>query len=109
MLLPKACRTLGESLKPEALLILKQQAELERKDSVKGQKDRVDILNILINSDIELKKYFVLVKKYKLKEYPGRLRKIVVESKKEFDYLGIKNPRKIKLIKKRLTDSIRLL
>ena len=33
---------------PESLLILKQQAELERKDSVKGQKDRIDIINICL-------------------------------------------------------------
>ena len=34
-------------LKPEPLLILKQQALLDRKDSIKGQKDRVDILSLL--------------------------------------------------------------
>ena len=96
-------------IKPEILLILKQQAEFERKDSMKGMKDRVDILNLLINSDIKLKQYFVLVKKYKLKKYPKRLKNIIQTSKKEFEYLGIKDPRKIKLIKKDLIDKIRKL
>lgn len=94
-------------LKPEALLILKQQAELERKDSVKGQKDRVDILNILLNSDIKIKKYFNLVSKYDLKDYPIRLREIIKTAKKEFEYLGLKDLRKIRLIKDRLIKKLK--
>jgi len=86
----------------EILLILKQQAELDRKDSIKGQKDRADILNILINSDVEIKKYVYLVRKYDLKNYPKRLMKIIKTSEKELEYLGIKNPRKIKLLRKEL-------
>ncbi len=35
--------------KPEILLILKQQAEISRKHSIKGQKDRIDILSLLIS------------------------------------------------------------
>ena len=90
----------------ENLLILKQQAEFERKDSVKGQKDRTDIMNLLINTNIEMKKYFNLIKKYGLKYYPVRLKDIIKTAKKEFEYLGIKNPRKIKLIKKELIEKI---
>ncbi len=93
-------------VKPEALLILKQQAESDRKHSVKGQKDRVDILNILINSGIDSKKYNSLVKNYRLKDYPKKLKNIIKTAKKEFEYLGIKNPRKIKLIKKDLLSKI---
>ncbi len=92
---------------PEALLILKQQAELERKDSVKGQKDRTDLMNILMNSNVEIKKYFDLIKKYGLKDYPSRLREIIKSAKKEFEYLGIKDLRKIKLIKKNLVEKLK--
>ncbi|MCD6216014.1 MAG: hypothetical protein J7J92_02995 [Candidatus Aenigmarchaeota archaeon] len=88
--------------KPEILLILKQQAELERRDKVKGQKDRVDILNILLKGNIDMKKYFFLVKKYNLEDYVKRLQTIIRTSKIEFEYLGILNPRTIKLIKKKL-------
>ena len=35
-------------LKPEPLLILKQQAIQDRKNSIKGQKDRIDILSLLL-------------------------------------------------------------
>lgn len=89
--------------RPEVILILKQQAELERKESVKGQKDRVDILNMLIKS-IDMKRYFLLVKEYHLKEYMKRLETIIRVSKSEFEYFDITNPRKIKLIKKKLME-----
>lgn len=92
---------------PEALLILKQQAELERKDSIKGLKDRTDILNVLINADFDFKKYFELIKKYKLDDYPKRLKSIIQTAKKEFEYLGEKNLRKIKLIKKELIKKLK--
>ena len=91
--------------RPEVILILKQQAELERKESVKGQKDRVDIVNMLIKG-IDMQRYVLLVKEYHLKEYMERLETIVRVSKPEFAYLGITNPRKIKLIKKRLMEDI---
>lgn len=90
----------------EVILILKQQAELERKDSVKGQKDRVDILNILLNSNLEIKKYFDLINKYNLEKYPERLKEIIRIAKKEFEYLGIRDLRKIKLIKRELLKDI---
>lgn len=92
---------------PEILLVLKQQAELERNDSIKGQKDRIDILNIMVNSKIDMKKYLRFVKKYDLKDYPSRLREIVKTASKEFEYLGLKDPRKIKLLKNKLIEKLR--
>ncbi len=92
---------------PEVLLILKQQAEAERRDSVKGQKDRSDIINLLINSNIDLKIYSQLVKKYNLEHHPIRLKEIIRDAKIEFRYLGIVNLRKIKLLKKSLIDKLK--
>jgi len=43
--------------KPEILLILKQAAELERVGSVKGFKDRLDVLALLIHVDIDWDNY----------------------------------------------------
>ncbi len=93
-------------VKPEALLILKQQAEIERANSVKGQKDRADILNILTNTKFDFNKYLRLIKQYKREEYLSRLKSIIINAKKEFEYMGIRNPRKIKLIKKELITRI---
>ena len=92
--------------KPEILLILKQQAEFAREKSTKGQKDRVDILNILMKSRPDMKKYKKLLEKYNLQEYSKRLKKIIITAKKEFEYLGIANPREIKLQKKKLIGLI---
>jgi len=88
--------------RPDTLLILKQHAELERKDSVKGQKDRIDILNLLINSNPDMKRYRKTVRKFCLSGYPSRLKEIIRSAKKEFEYLGIRDLRKVILIRKKL-------
>jgi hypothetical protein len=92
--------------RPEVLLILKQNAELERKDSVKGQKDRVDIINLLISSGIEIPLYKDILKKCGLIHYMDRLRKIVMESRKEYTYLGIMDLRKVRLLKEKLLKQL---
>ena len=85
---------------PEILLILKQGAELERKDSVKGSKDRVDIMALLLFSEMDFKKYNSLLEKHNLKHYFDGLFWII----NNFD--GIKylelNPREFKLKKREL-------
>lgn len=96
-------------LSPEALLALKQGAEKDRSHSVKGQKDRTDILNLLLNGDTDLEKYSKMLEKYNLGEFRQRLLNLVRDARKEFEYLGIDNPRKIKLLKKDLTEEIRKL
>jgi len=89
----------------EALLILKQGAELERKDSVKGSKDRIDIMALLLFSEIDFKKYSSLLEKHNLKHYLNRLFRVI----NNFD--GIKylelNPREFKLKKKELLGKIK--
>lgn len=92
--------------KPEILLILKQSAELERGDSARGQKDRVDILNILINGNPDMKEYGKITSKFRLSGYPARLREIIRSAKREFEYLGIRDLRKVKLLKKRLESML---
>ncbi len=88
--------------KPEILLILKQQAEMERKDSVKGQKDRVDIICLAKSGMIDWKFYDKLIEKFDLKDYKKRLKEIVRSARKEFEYLGITNLREIKKIKEKI-------
>src|SRR3989338_4382424 len=45
-------------VKSEELLILKQGAHIDRKESEKGEKDRLDILGLLLFCDINFKDYF---------------------------------------------------
>lgn len=92
---------------PETLLILKQQAELSRRDSVKGQKDRADILNLIINGKADMKAYLGLIRRYKIPQYRKRLAEIILSSRREFEYLNITNPRKIKLIKQGVLGRLR--
>ena len=58
---------------PEVLLILKQGAELDRGNSLKGQKDKLDIIAILLFCDINFKKYKEIITKYSLDNYTERL------------------------------------
>jgi len=86
-------------LKPEPLLILKQQALLDRKDSIKGQKDRIDILALLSNKTIDFKEYKRLVEHYKIPYFADELKKTIRLAKEEYSYLNITNLREIKKIK----------
>jgi len=85
--------------KPEILLILKQQAELQRRNSVKGQKDRVDILCLAKSGKVNWKNYKRFLKKFKLEEYENELKEIISSARIEFEYLGIRNLREVKKIK----------
>lgn len=91
-----------ETLPPELLLILKQKAECDRRDSVKGQKDRVDILNLLMKLDINWDKYKEFLEIYNLQEYRKELFHII----KTFDmleYIGM-NPREYKVWKRKALE-----
>lgn len=85
---------------PEALLILKQGAEFDRQSSIKGGKDRVDIMCILLYADFDFKKYFSIAKKYSLSKYPTRLKEII-NSFHDYNMLNL-NPRELKLKKQAL-------
>lgn len=72
---------------PEVLLILKQQAGIQRNGTIKGLKDKVDILSLL--ELIDPSKYLQLVPS---KEYLEHLKRVVIQSdQNEFRYLGITN------------------
>jgi hypothetical protein len=92
--------------KPEILLILKQQAELQRRNSVKGQKDRVDILCLAMSGRVNWKNYKELLKKFGLEEYEKEFKEIIRAARIEFEYLGIVNLREVKKIKESILRQI---
>jgi len=94
--------------KPEILLILKQQAEMQRKDSVKGQKDKVDIICLAKSGKVDWGKYKEYVKKFGLNEYVKRLQEIIKFSNAEFRYLGVTSLREVKKVKKKILEEIGL-
>lgn len=93
------------TVKPEVLLILKQGAEADRKASEKGFKDRLDILNLLLNTGIDFKEYNSITKKHKIQHYRRRLIEIV-QNFHEGKCLGL-NPRQLKKEKQSLLKKIK--
>ena len=96
-----------ETLPPELLLILKQKAECNRRDSVKGQKDRVDIINLLVRLDMDWEKYKEFLEKYNLKEYMRELFHII-NTFDMLEYIGM-NPREYKLWKRNVLKGLTFL
>ncbi len=92
-------------VKPEVLVILKQGAEEARESSVKGEKDRIDIITLLFYSDMNFKEYFRLLKEYKLEHYYKRLKNIL-QNFKEIRYINM-NPREFKLKKSEIMEKLK--
>lgn len=88
----------------ELLLILKQRAYSERKDSIKGEKDKIDIIS-LVFSKIDFKKYYEILKKYKIENYLRELKEILFNFK-DYNALGI-NPREFKLKKGKILSEMK--
>jgi len=79
-----------KTLKPEPLLILKQGAEIDRRNSIKGEKDAIDILTLILRTTIEWKEYKKLIKKYKKERFIDELMYVINNfSDKNIYYLGI--------------------
>jgi len=76
----------------EALLILKQGAEIDRRGTIKGQKDTIDLLTLLIYAPIDFKKYFGLLKKHKKEGFAKELMAGIAQFNPADSerYLGIK-------------------
>lgn len=58
---------------PEALLILKQGAEMDRRHSVKGKKDLIDIVTLLVYAPFDIGKYRKLLRKYRMENLEAEL------------------------------------
>ena len=78
------------TISPEALLILKQGAEIERRNTIKGKKDSIDILTLLIHAPVDLKKYKGIISKYKKENYIEELASVIKNfDDRDLQYLGI--------------------
>jgi len=92
-------------ISPEALLILKQGAEINRKNSIKGEKDQIDIISLLFFSDPDYSKYFSMLKKYSLENYRERLI-IILKNFKDYNSLHL-TPRAFKLKKDKILKELK--
>ena len=91
--------------RPEALLVLKQGAEMDRGDSVKGRKDRLDIMALVLRTEMDWQLYRELLERYSLAGHLQRLRGIVTGFE-DIRYLGL-NPREFKLAKGKIAEIVR--
>lgn len=91
---------------PSLLLILKQEAYQNRKNTVKGEKDLIDILSILLFSNPDLVKYSEILKKYDL-SYIDELLSIV-RNFKDYNKFNL-TPREFKDKKENIISQLRKL
>lgn len=79
-----------KTLAAEELLILKQDAEIDRRNTVKGKKDSIDIITLLMYADISIKRYNKLLKNYNIENYRKELKKVINNfNKKDIKYLEV--------------------
>lgn len=90
--------------KLEYLLALKQGAELDREKSIKGEKDRIDILSMLFNCTIDFELYTKLCKANNLFSFIPRL-KSLINNWKDYNSLNV-TPRVLKLKKEEVIKKI---
>ena len=91
--------------KLEYLLILKQAAEEERSHSEKGEKDRIDIISLLLNCDVNFKKYHALLEENGKAEYFKKLMQMV-QNFMDYKYLNL-SPRELKLKKRKILEDMK--
>lgn len=86
-----------KTVSPEMLVILKQGAEIDRRGSVKGRKDQIDILTIVIYSGFDLGKYRRLLKRYRLDAMEAELRRVTADfDPQDLAYLGLDHQQFVK-------------
>ena len=93
---------------PEPLMLLKLDVEKKRSNTLKGFKDRCDIISLLVKLDLDTKLLDKLFKKYGCPEFRRRLIEIVKKSSEEYKYALQKEviPSKLKKLKRALISRI---
>jgi len=92
-------------IKVEELLILKQGAEKDRTFSEKGEKDRIDIMGLMLYCDIDLKRYKEILKSMKKEEYINDLITLI-KNFSEYSYFNV-TPREFKIKKQKVLNILK--
>ncbi len=66
---------------PEILLIFKTKTYLERKGTIKGEKDFIDIFSLLAQKKIQWERYKKLIEKYNLSQLNQGLKNLITNAK----------------------------
>ena len=62
-----------KTVKPEALLVLKQGAEIDRRGTPKGRKDAIDIATLLLKAPLDLREYAGIARQHGKQQYVREL------------------------------------
>jgi hypothetical protein len=89
----------------EAMVILKQGAYKNRKDSIKGQKDEIDIVSLVFFSDFNSKNYMAILKENKKEFFYSELIHMI-KNFKDYNRLNL-NPRAFKIRKNKILENLK--
>ncbi|MBS3074350.1 hypothetical protein J4447_02725 [Candidatus Pacearchaeota archaeon] len=89
----------------EALLVLKQGAEIDRENSIKGEKDRADIVSLMLFANPDYNAYLKILKEYSKEEYFHRLVKILKDFR-EYNIVGL-SPKEFKSKKEKTLEQLK--
>ena len=89
----------------EALLVLKQGAEIDRENSIKGEKDRADIVSLMLFANPDYNAYLKILKNYSKEEYFHRLVKILKDFR-EYNIVGL-SPKEFKSKKEKTLEQLK--
>ncbi|MDI9643807.1 MAG: hypothetical protein QFX35_01160 [Candidatus Verstraetearchaeota archaeon] len=93
-------------LAPEYLLVLKLRAAMDREVSAKGEKDRIDILSLLVSGAVKLSEFVAICRQNSLDGYVDLLERVVLRGQAEYATLGLSDLRKVKLFKEKFAKEL---
>lgn len=91
--------------KLEELIVLKQCAQNARHASEKGEKDRIDIMGLLLSCDVDFARYKKILLQNNIEHMKSELLSLVRNFSK-YNYVGL-NPRELKMQKKQILEKLR--
>jgi hypothetical protein len=92
---------------PEALMTLKLGAYFDRSESMKGDKDSIDLMGLLFYGEVDVEKLGVLLKRHGLASYARTLLKILVNFDKDMlKFLNL-NEKSFSVLRKRYEPQVR--
>ena len=95
-----------QTVAKEALAVVKQKAFSQRRDSVKGRKDLIDLMSLFQLEGFDWNRYLEIIAKYEVEDDLELVKKSVKETR-QIEEIGL-NVHKMAALKKKILTSARL-